>query len=148
MTDSASAAGVLDYSPLCSVFDDPGREERAGWFRVNFNYFIDVAVVDYVVDAAHLIANEGVKLLGAVQVRSLHRTVASPRRAQRPPVSLYDISYASGAMEFRAQRATPPERVLAELQDPVLPASFERIHWSRSLREAQRELAALGRNSQ
>jgi hypothetical protein len=66
----------------------------------------------------------------------------------RPPVSLYDISYASGAMEFRAQRATPPERVLAELQDPVLPASFERIRWFPLLREAQRELAALGRNSQ
>jgi hypothetical protein len=79
---------------MCSEFDDPGREERVGWFRVNFNYFIDVAVVDYVVDAVHLIANEGVKLLAPYKfdpftrlwhhrdARSAHRS-ASPTRAAR-----------------------------------------------------------------
>jgi hypothetical protein len=124
MTNSASAAGDLDDGPMCSGFNDPGREEGVGWFRVNFKYFIDVAVVDYVVDAVHLIANEEVKLLAPCRFDAFtgpwhHRDARS-----RPPVSLYNISYASGAMEFRAKRATPPERVLAELQDPVLPASW------------------------
>jgi selenocysteine lyase/cysteine desulfurase/CRP-like cAMP-binding protein len=141
---------------------------KLGWFRVNFNYFIGAAVVDYVVGAVHLIANEGVKLLALYRFDPFtglwhHRDTRS-----RPPVSLYDISYTSGAMEFRAQRSTAPERVLAEqlqqasdlvaslpqqlcgeaeLQDPVLPASFERIRWFPLPGEAQRELAALGRNS-
>jgi hypothetical protein len=69
-------------------------------------------------------------------------------------------------MEFRAQRATAPEHVLSEqleqaselvaslpdqlrgeadLEDPVMPASFERIRWFPLPAEAQRDLVASAR---
>jgi len=118
--------------------------------RVNFNYFLSDAVVDYVIEAVHLIARESVKLLPLYRFDPFtglwhHRDARS-----LPPVSLYDVSYASGAMEFHAQRATAPETALAEqleqarslvaslpaqlaeeppIEDPVLPDSYERMRW-------------------
>jgi hypothetical protein len=140
---------------------------KLGWFRVNFNYFIDVAVVDYVVDAAHLIANEGVKLLAPYRFDAFaglwhHRDARS-----RPPVSLYDI--ASGAIEFRAnarrhpsgcwpsscsrlrtsaRRCRSSSAARPSCRIPSCRPHLSVSAGSRSLREAQRELAALGRNSQ
>jgi selenocysteine lyase/cysteine desulfurase len=122
---------------------------KLGWFRVNFNYFVSDAEVDYVVEAVHLIANDGAKLLPLYRFDPFtglwhHRSARS-----RPPVSLYDISYAGAAMEFGAARSTAPESVLRDqladaaaliagidgqladeaIEDPVLPSSFEAIRW-------------------
>jgi selenocysteine lyase/cysteine desulfurase/CRP-like cAMP-binding protein len=123
---------------------------KLGWFRVNFNYFVSSAVVDYIVDAVHLIAESGLKLLALYRFDPFtglwhHRDVRG-----RPPVSLYDIAYSGGAMEFAAQRSTAPESVLPDqlaaaarliaalpdrpagdraVEDPVLPASYEAIRW-------------------
>ena len=36
---------------------------KPGWVRVNFNYFISELVFDFIVEAVHLIANEGWRLL-------------------------------------------------------------------------------------
>lgn len=136
---------------------------KPGWCRVNFNYFVDVAVVDHIVEAVHLIANEGRKLLTLYRFNPFtglwhHRDAHS-----RPPISVYDVSYASGEMEFGAQRTQAPESVLAEqlqqarelvaelperiagdpeIHDPVLPDSFEAIRWFPLPGEAQRELTA------
>ncbi len=147
---------------LCEVM--AGHEgAKLGWFRMNFNYFVSPAVVDYVIDAVHLIARDGAKLLTLYRFDPFtglwhHRDARS-----RPPVSLYDVSYASGAMEFHAQRATAPEQVLAEqleaarrlvaslpaqlaheapIEDPVLPDSYERMRWFPLPGEAQRETVA------
>jgi selenocysteine lyase/cysteine desulfurase/CRP-like cAMP-binding protein len=123
---------------------------KLGWFRVNFNYFVSDAVVDYVVDAVHLIANEGVKLLPLYRFDPFTGLWHHRDERPRPPVSLYDVSYAGAAMEFAGQRATAPETVLPgqldaaakliaslpdllaeepEIHDPVLPESFEAIRW-------------------
>jgi len=40
-----------------------GEGIKLGWFRVNFNYFVSTTVVDYIIEAVHLIANDGAKLL-------------------------------------------------------------------------------------
>ena len=93
--DDASVDAMLDEVLL-------GREgAKLGWFRMNFNYFVSDAVVDYIVDAVHLIAREGHKLLTLYRFDPFtglwhHRDAHS-----RPPISLYDVSYAGGAMEFR-----------------------------------------------
>jgi selenocysteine lyase/cysteine desulfurase/CRP-like cAMP-binding protein len=134
---------------------------KLGWFRVNFNYFVAPAVVDYIVDAVHLVADEGAKLLALYRFDPFSGLWHHRDGRSRPAVSLADISYASGAMEFRGQRATAPERVLskqleraaelvaslpaqmrgeADVEDPVMPASFERIRWFPLPAEAQREL--------
>ena len=122
---------------------------KLGWFRVNFNYFVSSAVVDYIVEAVHLIANDGAKLLPLYRFDPFtglwHHRSARPR----PPVSLYDVAYAGAAMEFGAARSTAPESVLRDqlaqaaaligsldeqlgegaIEDPVLPPSFEAIRW-------------------
>jgi selenocysteine lyase/cysteine desulfurase len=134
---------------------------KLGWFRVNFNYFVSPVVVDYIVDAVQLMANEGHKLLALYRFDPFtglwhHRDARS-----RPPVSLYDVSYAGGAMQFAAPRTTAPESVLADqlaqaaelvaalpaqlaaepdVEDPVLPSSFEGIRWFPLPGEARSEL--------
>jgi hypothetical protein len=110
----------------------------------------------------HLVATHGRKLLTLYRFDPFtglwhHRDAHS-----RPQTSLYDISYTSGAMEFSAQRTQAPESVLseqldqaealvaalstglaaeAEIRDPELPDSYERIRWFPLPGEAQRELA-------
>jgi selenocysteine lyase/cysteine desulfurase len=140
---------------------------KLGWFRVNFNYFVDPAVVDYIVDAVHLVANHGRKLLALYRFDPFTGLWRHRDAYSRPPISLYDISYASGAMEFSAQRTQAPKSVLAdqlaqaealvaglpeqlageaEIRDPELPESYERIRWFPLPGEAQRDLASdLGR---
>jgi hypothetical protein len=134
---------------------------KLGWFRVNFNYFVSDVVVDYVVDAVHLLANEGVRLLPLYRFDPFTGLWHHRETRSRPPISLYDVSYAGGAMEFRAQRASAAERILGEqleqaaeliaslaaepqrdvVEDPVLPESFECLRWFPLPGEAQRELA-------
>ena len=123
---------------------------KLGWFRVNFNYFVSPTVVDYIVDAVHLIADEGAKLLALYRFDPFTGLWHHRDARARPAVSLYDISYTGAAMEFAAQRSTAPESVLCdqleeaarliaslpeqlarepEIDDPVLPASLEAIRW-------------------
>jgi hypothetical protein len=123
---------------------------KLGWFRVNFNYFVSPAVVDYIVDAVHLVADKGVNLLPLYRFDPFTGLWHHRDARARPPVSLYDISYAGAGMEFGAQRWTAPESVLPdqleqaaefiasmpdrlagepEIHDPVLPESFEAIRW-------------------
>ena len=87
---------------------------KLGWLRVNFNYFVSDVVVDYIVDAVHLVANEGVRLLPLYRFDPFTGLWHHRETRSRPPISLYDVSYAGGAMEFRAQRASAPERILGE----------------------------------
>ena len=37
---------------------------KPGWVRINFNYFVSDAVVDYLIEAVRLVARDGWKLLG------------------------------------------------------------------------------------
>jgi hypothetical protein len=73
-----------------------------------------VAVVDYVVDAVHLIANEAVKLLAPYRFDPSPDCGITATRAAAPRSASMTSPTRAAAMEFRAQRATPPERVLAE----------------------------------
>ena len=123
---------------------------KLGWFRLNFNYFVDPAVVDYVIDAVHLIASHGHKLLPLYRFDPFSGLWHHRDGRSRPRISLYDISYAGGAMEFRGQGASAPGDVLAgqlddarrlvaslpaqltredAIEDPVLPASYEGVRW-------------------
>jgi selenocysteine lyase/cysteine desulfurase/CRP-like cAMP-binding protein len=122
---------------------------KLGWFRVNFNYFVSTAVADYIVEAVHLVANEGTKLLPLYRFDPFTGLWHHREARARPPVSLYDISYTGAAMEFGAVRSTAPESVLRRqledaasfiaglddhlaaeaVDDPVLPPSYEAIRW-------------------
>ena len=66
----------------------PGRDGATLAFaRVSFDYFISEAVFDYIVEAVHLVANEGWKLLPLYRFDPRtglwhHATRAAPRAAQ------------------------------------------------------------------
>ena len=156
----------IDDDTTAAMLDEVRRGNegaKLGYLRLNFNYFVAEAVVDYIIDAVHLIARDGHKLLTQYRFDPFtglwhHRDARS-----RPPVSLYHVSYAGGAMEFHGQRSSAPETALADqldaarrlvasipaelsrepaIEDPVLPESYERMRWFPLPGEAQRELRA------
>ena len=90
---------------------------KPGWVRVNFNYFISEEVFDFIVQAVHLVANEGWKLLP--QYRFCPKTGLwwHQDKDTKVPMSLKDISYRRGKMEYRQRRATEPEWVLSSYLD-------------------------------
>ena len=101
---------------------------KPGWVRVNFNYFIDDATFDYIVDAVHLIASHGVALLSAYDFEPdsglwHHRLVN-----RGPSMSLDEISYDSGEMTFvnrRHSEAIDLARHLAAAHELLHSASVE-----------------------
>ncbi|HYM83975.1 MAG TPA: aminotransferase, partial [Candidatus Dormibacteraeota bacterium] len=120
---------------------------KPGWVRVNLNYFISDAVFEYILDAVDLVASEGWRLLP--QYAFDPRTGLWRHRAGQveAPLSLDDVSYAGGAMRYRAHRHREPEsRLAAYLEEareilrrppmapPPAPAldvgpDFERLRW-------------------
>jgi selenocysteine lyase/cysteine desulfurase len=119
---------------------------KPGWVRVNFNYFLDEAVFDYILRAVDLVADEGWRLLPQYrfdEVAGLWHHVGG--RAE-PPMSLHDIDYATGRMRYTAQGRREPgsvlpgyleeaRRILGRVPDggPVAPhhlsADFEALRW-------------------
>jgi selenocysteine lyase/cysteine desulfurase len=86
---------------------------KPGWVRVNFNYFISDAVFSFILDAVHLVANEGWKLLPSYRFDP--PTGLWHHRSGRgmPPMSLEDISYSDGSMQYRRRRTTTPDSELS-----------------------------------
>jgi selenocysteine lyase/cysteine desulfurase len=85
---------------------------KPGWVRVNFNYFLSETQFQFILDAIHLIANDGWRLLphyrfdpdtGEWRHRA-HGTVSVMR--------LDDVSYRTGKMEYRSRHSTEPEWAL------------------------------------
>jgi selenocysteine lyase/cysteine desulfurase len=77
---------------------------KPGWVRVNFNYFIDEATFDYIVEAVHLVADAGGDLLPSYHFEPKsglwrHRNGATPA-----PMTLLDISYRNDEMTYANRR--------------------------------------------
>ena len=121
---------------------------KLAFARVNFNYFISKAAFDYIVDAVHMVANEGWKLLPSYTfdpATGLWRHVdADPR----PRLSLDGISFGEPLVaptpppcepEAALRRYLEQARGIlrdagssapaAKPRDPVLSPSFERFRW-------------------
>ena len=113
-----------------------------------FNYFISEAVFDYIVDAVHLLADEGWKLLPLYRFDPDTGLWRHRAAMPDPPPSLRDLTAALDG--GRAPVATAPESVLpgqleaareviaavqraarppARCYDPELSDEFERIRW-------------------
>jgi len=85
---------------------------KPGWVRVNFNYFLSEAVFRFLLDAVSFIAEHGYKLLPRCTFepnsgRWIHRN-----GYLAPPMSLHNLSYRTGKLDYRARHATEPEWVL------------------------------------
>ena len=87
---------------------------KPGWVRVNFNYFVSDAVVDYIVDAVRLVARDGWRLLGDYRLDTASGRWRHREGVVTPPLSLRDVSYAGGRVSMPANDATGGEELLAE----------------------------------
>ena len=123
---------------------------RPGWVRVNFNYFLADGVADYIIRAVSFVAEHGWKLLPYYRFDAANGRWNHREGQPKARMSLQDLSYRSGKLEYRALHMTEPEwalddyleqaRALVEaapadaqgqpkLEDPKMPEQFEAMRW-------------------
>jgi selenocysteine lyase/cysteine desulfurase len=119
-----SCAGPYGHRLLGIDLDRSHRFEREiatgcegikpGWVRVNFNYFLDDEVVDYIIGAVRLVARDGWRLLGDYRFDP-HTGLWRHRQGPiEPPLRLADVTYASnGEMTYPEHTTTAPSAALA-----------------------------------
>ena len=66
---------------------------KPGWVRVNFNYFISEAVFEYLLEAVHLVADQGWKLLGDYRFDPASGLWRHRRGPVEPPLRLHALRY-------------------------------------------------------
>jgi len=121
---------------------------KPGWVRVNFNYFISDAVFEFIVQAVHLLADRGHLLLSDYRFDPMTGQWKHKDLRRGNMMSLRDLSYRSGKLEFRARMMTEPEWALEGYLDaarkafdtaeagtvdasarPQTSADFEQLRW-------------------
>jgi selenocysteine lyase/cysteine desulfurase len=121
---------------------------KPGWVRVNFNYFISETVFNYILDAVHLVAEGGWKLLPCYRF-SVDSGLWRHRDHQLTrELGLDDLSFDSGRLEYNSRQLTEAEdalaryldearRIVAEIEaefadegdSATLPEGLERLRW-------------------
>jgi selenocysteine lyase/cysteine desulfurase len=122
---------------------------KPGWVRVNFNYFLSETQFQFMLDAIHLVANDGWRLLPHYNFNPDTGEWRHRDYATRDVMRLGELSYRTGKLEYRSRHATEPEwalpsyldearRIIAdaaeefrtlELTDPVRTPDFEQLRW-------------------
>lgn len=110
---------------------------KPGWVRLNFNYFLDVETVDYLIDAIDLIAEHGYRMLPFYQYDASHGVWRYQGMEAAAPIALgFDMG--GGAPEkvatplhafieqARAILANPPGAIC---EQPVLSKEGELLRW-------------------
>ena len=117
---------------------------KPGWVRVNFNYFVEDEVADYIIEAVRLIADDGERLLPLYRFDALSGRWTHREGPVEPPLRLADVGYDdSGRLTYpRCEDRLPLSALgnhLSEAQDlladmPPLGASARRDDEFDSLR--------------
>jgi selenocysteine lyase/cysteine desulfurase len=83
---------------------------KPGWIRVNFNYFITPATCDYLIEAVHLIARDGWKLLPDYRFEPATGLWHHADAPKEPPLRLSQVRYDdSGKLRYPpAHDQAPP----------------------------------------
>lgn len=118
---------------------------KPGWIRVSFNYFISEEEFRFILEAVHLVANEGWRLLPQYLFDPGTGVWRHARGLPEPPMSLADLSYQDGVPRFVSRRHGEPLARLADYLEaarrvfdditPVscpaveLPDQVERLRW-------------------
>ena len=87
---------------------------KPGWVRVNFNYFISEEVFAFILQAVHLIAEHGWRLLPHYNFEPQSGLWIHRMGVAEPPMSLDGLSYAEGQLTYEIHRSTEPESVLED----------------------------------
>lgn len=115
---------------------------KPGWIRVNFNYFIAEEEFGYLLEAVHLVADQGWRLLPQYTYEPETALWRHRDGLPRPPTSLADLHFAGGELELpmtapvsdlRAYLAEAKRVLAAEPEpggdSPDLGPSGERLRW-------------------
>ncbi len=119
---------------------------KPGWVRVNFNYFLSDAVVDYLIEAVLLVARHGWRLLPDYRFDTTSGLWTHRDGVVEPPLRLGAIRYdevgmhpptsrLAGDESLLAQHLVDGEKLLLEAGEPDLtpPSSlsvdFEHLRW-------------------
>jgi hypothetical protein len=122
---------------------------KPGWVRVNFNYFLSETVVNFILEAVHLVAKDGWRLLPHYDFEPTTGKWRHRRGRPDPAMRLTNLSYRAGKLEYRSAHAREPEWMLetyleearailsrggADLggvqpEDPPLSPDFEQLRW-------------------
>ena len=121
---------------------------KPGWVRVNFNYFISEAVFEYVLEAVHLVAEAGWKLLPYYRFSVNSGLWRHRDHHHSKEFGLDDVKFRSGRLTYEAQRLTEPESALtrylneasriidqaeaefgSDEKSATLPEELERLRW-------------------
>lgn len=87
---------------------------KPGWVRVNFNYFISEEVFRFILDAVHLVAADGWRLLSQYDFDPATGLWHHRGRPADPRLSLFDIRYGPGGMDYPKRRTTGGVEHLAD----------------------------------
>ena len=90
---------------------------KPGWVRLSFNYFISEAVFQYILDAVHLIADEGWRLLPSYQFDLETASWEHLGGRGEPPLSLANIDYSDGSMRYEHRPQRDADSVLGDYLD-------------------------------
>src|SRR5690606_19268633 len=85
---------------------------KPGWVRVNFNYFLSEAQFRFVLEAVHLVASHGWRLLPDYVFEPTPGLWHHHRGHPEPPLRLDALSYQSGRLAYRARHMREPEWAL------------------------------------
>jgi selenocysteine lyase/cysteine desulfurase len=119
---------------------------KPGWVRVNFNYFISEPVFEYMLQAVHTVATDGWRLLPQYDFDPHTGLWRHRRGLGEPPMSLGEIRYDAGEMQYERRRRFEPDERLATYLDEAktildaaagdtapaaleLTADFEHLRW-------------------
>ncbi len=137
---------------------------KPGWVRVNFNYFISEAVFEFILRGVELVAEAGWRLLPDYEFVPTVGSWKNRRGQPEPPLSLRDVTYESGQLEYRSRHVREPARVLdgyleearrilhRDVSEMALPCGkdaprsddFESLRWFPLPGEASAELLGQG----
>jgi len=85
---------------------------KPGWVRVNFNYFIGEPTFRYLLEAVHLVAREGWRLLPDYVFEAATGIWRHRDANLETSFSLTDLQYPEGRPETRTRHATEPDDAL------------------------------------
>jgi selenocysteine lyase/cysteine desulfurase len=132
---------------------------KPGWVRVNFNYFISESSFQYLLEAVHLVARLGHRLLADYTFEPKTGLWRHYTGRREPPMRLADVSYRAGKLEYRSAHSREPEaaleRQLAEgrailtqgaTRTSLRPEStdFEALRWFPLPHEGTNEMVEVG----
>jgi selenocysteine lyase/cysteine desulfurase len=90
---------------------------KPGWVRVNFNYFISEAVFEFILEAVHLVADHGWKLLHQYSFDPHTGLWRHASGLAEPPLCLQDLRYTPNGIAYPHHRHAEPESRLLEYLD-------------------------------